>query len=142
MSNPYSVIGFLLSLLLVGTALAEPDPRVMVELPAPMKSHMLQNMRGHLEVIDRLLLLLSQGQLDDAAELAEAELGMSSLDKHGASHIAPFYPQGMQQAGSEMHRSASRFSRVAQEGDRLAAYRSLRDVTAACTACHAGYRVH
>lgn len=142
MSYRFHLTTVLLILLLATPAAAEPDPRILVELPAPMQAHMLQNMRGHLEVLDRLLLLLAEGRLDAAADLAESELGMSSLEKHGASHIAPFYPQGMQQAGTRMHHSASRFSRIAQEGDVLAAYKSLREITAACTACHAGYRVH
>ncbi|WP_275100370.1 cytochrome c [Sedimenticola hydrogenitrophicus] len=141
MSSPYRLAVVLFSLLLVTPAHAEPDARVMVELPAPMKAHMLQNMRGHLVVIDRLLLQLAEGRLDEAAELAEAELGMSSLDKHGASHIAPFYPEGMRQAGTRMHGAASRFSRTAQEGDAMAAYQALQQVTAACVGCHAGYRV-
>ncbi|WP_428610017.1 hypothetical protein [Sedimenticola sp.] len=113
----------------------------MVDLPAPMQAHMLQNMRGHLVVVDRLLQLLGAGELDEASDLAESELGMSSLDKHGASHIAPYYPEGMRQAGTELHHAASRFSRTAQEGDVPSAYRALQDITASCVACHAGYRV-
>jgi hypothetical protein len=118
------------------------DNRVMVELPAPMRAHMLQNMRGHLVVIDQLLKLLSEEKLDQASDLAEFELGMSSLNKHGAGHIAPYYPEAMRQAGTAMHKSASRFSRIAQEGDVLASVKALREITAACTTCHAGYKVH
>ena len=121
---------------------ADSDQRVLVELPAPMKNHMLANMRQHLVIIDQLLLLLGEDRLDAASALAEAELGMSSLGKHGASHIAPFYPEGMREAGTSMHRAASRFALVAQEGDPRAAYRALQEVTAACNRCHAGYRVH
>ena len=124
-----------------GASFAADDERMMVELPAPMKTHMLQNMRGHLVVIDQLILLLSEEKLDEASDLAEAELGMSSLNKHGASHIAPYYPKGMQQAGTAMHKSASQFARVAQEGDVLVAFKALRKITAACTGCHAGYKV-
>jgi cytochrome c556 len=40
-----------------------------------------------------------------------------------------------------MHGAASRFSRTAQEGDAMAAYQALQQVTAACVGCHAGYRV-
>lgn len=123
------------------TPYAAADSRKMVELPAPLKVHMLQNMRGHLVVVDQILYLLSEDNLDEASELAETELGMSSLDKHGASHIAPYYPEGMRQAGTMMHKSASQFSRVAQEGDIVAAIKALRKITSSCTACHAGYKV-
>jgi hypothetical protein len=40
-----------------------------------------------------------------------------------------------------MHQSASRFARTAQEGDALPAYRALTEVTEACVACHAGYKI-
>jgi hypothetical protein len=117
------------------------ETRTLVELPSMMEQHMLGNMRAHLEVINQLLGLMAEGNLDAASDLAEQELGMSSLDKHGASHIAGFYPEGMQQAGTAMHRAASRYSRVAEEGDTAGAYKALGEITAACVACHAGYRV-
>ena len=132
---------FCLLLIVNNLSHATNDTRLMVELPAPMKAHMLENMRGHLLVIDQLLKFLSEEKFDEAADLAEAELGMSSLHKHGAHHIAPYYPKGMRLAGQTMHKSASQFSRVAQEGDTLAALKALSKVTAACTACHAGYKV-
>ena len=125
----------------IPAGMAAPDSRQYVELPEPMQQHLLANMRAHLEVIDRLLALLSAEELDAASELAESELGMSSLNKHGAAHIAPHYPQAMRQLGTSMHRAASRFSRVAQEGEALAAYRALGDITSSCVACHAGYRI-
>ena len=39
---------------------------------------------------------------------------MSSLELHGAAHIAPFMPQRMQDIGTQMQRSASRFAVEAQ----------------------------
>jgi len=136
------IVTVVFSLLFASKAFSATDPRVMVELPAKMKAHMLKNMRLHLVIIDQLLVLISEGKLDQAADLAEAEIGMSSLPKHGASHLAPYFPKGMRQAGNAMHRSASQFSLVAQEGDVLASYKALRNITAGCNGCHAGYRVH
>ena len=84
---------------------------------------------------------MSNDQLDEAAEIAESRLGMSSLKSHGASHMAKFMPKGMRQAGTSMHRAASRFALKAQEGDVLSAYKALPEVTSACVACHSGYRI-
>jgi cytochrome c556 len=54
-------------------------------------------------------------------------------------------PQGMQDAGTAMHRSASRFAAAAQEsaatGDIKPALVALSRLSGACVACHAGYRV-
>lgn len=120
---------------------ASEDNRMMVELPSMMQQHMLANMRDHLESLNEILANLASDQLEAAAQIAEERIGMSSLDKHGASHMAQFMPEGMRDAGTAMHKAASRFARVAQEGEPLAAYRALTDVTRSCVACHAGYRI-
>jgi cytochrome c556 len=66
---------------------------------------------------------------------------MSSLKAHGAEHMAGFMPKPMQDIGTGMHRAASRFALKAQEGELAPALASLQEVTAACVACHAGYRI-
>ena len=117
------------------------DTRVFVELPEMMQQHMLSNMRDHLVAINEILAYLGNGELEKASETAEYRLGMSSLESHGASHMAKFMPEGMRQAGTAMHKAASRFALKAQEGDALSAYKALTNVTSACVACHSGYRV-
>ena len=125
----------------ISGAASSKDQRVIVELPPMMQQHMLSNMRDHLAAINEILLYLGNGELDTASETAEYRLGMSSLESHGASHMARFMPEGMRQAGTAMHQAASRFALKAQEGDVLPAYRALTEITAACVACHAGYRI-
>ncbi|MDD3450126.1 MAG: hypothetical protein PHF72_13980 [Gammaproteobacteria bacterium] len=129
----------LLSVLTIPVAAAE---REQVELPPMMREHLLANMRDHLESINGILEHLAAGRMDQAADLAEQRLGMSSLDAHGAAHMAPYMPERMQALGTDMHHAASRFARVAQEGDPLPAYRALAAVTGACVACHGAFRVH
>ena len=51
---------------------------------------------------------------EKAARIAEERLGMSSLQMHGAHEAAKYMPKGMQDIGSEMHRSAIRFAIEAQ----------------------------
>lgn len=120
---------------------ASNDPRILVELPQMMQRHMLSNMRDHLAAVNDILVHLGNGELDKAAETAEYRLGMSSLESHGASHMAKFMPEGMRQAGTTMHKAASRFALTAQEGALLPAYQALSDITSACVACHSVYRV-
>ncbi len=122
-------------------SMADQDPRQLVRLPEVMQLHMMANMRDHLASIDKILRDMAQGDLDKAADVAESRLGMSSLEAHQASHMAPFMPEGMQQAGIRMHRAASRFALKAQEGEALPAYNALSEVTSACVACHSAYRI-
>ena len=98
-------------------------------------------MRDHLAAINEILLNLSSGEMDQAAETAELRLGMSSLGSYGANHMAKFMPQAMRDAGTSMHQAASRFSVIAQEGELLPAYKMLSEVTSASVACHSGYRI-
>jgi hypothetical protein len=91
---------------------------------------------------------VADGKYDAAAQLAEQRLGMSSLGLHGAAHMAPFMPQPMQEIGTGMHHAASRLAIVLQNASVSPSLDSMRDVsraihevTTACTACHAGYRI-
>jgi len=119
---------------------AEEDKRVFVEMPKMMQEHQLANMRDHLMAIDEILIEMGNDNLDKAADIAEARLGMSSLGLHGASHMGKVIPKEMGAIGTSMHKAASRFALKAQEGDALPAYKALQEITSACVACHAAYR--
>jgi hypothetical protein len=135
------LISALLTLSLTIPALAPADNREMVEMPPMMQEHMLANMRDHLAAIDEILAALNAEDFAGAARVAEFRLGMSSLESHGAGHMAQVMPAAMREIGTEMHRAASRFARTAEEGDQLHAFRSLRSVTQSCVSCHAAYRI-
>jgi hypothetical protein len=121
------------------------DQRQFVRFPDTLRDHTLANMRDHLLALQEIQEALARGKEDLAAQIAERRLGMSSLSLHGAHDVAQFMPQGMQDAGTEMHRSASRFAVVAQNagvtGDLKPALDALSKVTAAYVGCHAGYRL-
>lgn len=121
------------------------DTRQLVEMPQPMQEHMLTNMRDHLVAMGEIQAALGKGDFDRAADVAEQRIGMSSLKTHGASHMVPYMPKGMQEIGTAMHRAASRLARIAQEtaatNDMPRALDALAELTQQCTACHAGYRL-
>ena len=105
----------------------------------------LANMRDHLQTLQEIQMQLGMGHPDVAAKLAESRLGMSSLGLHGAAEVSRYMPQGMQDAGTAMHRAASRFAITAQDasvtGDLKPVFAGLAEVTAQCVGCHAGYRL-
>ncbi|MEZ5855970.1 MAG: hypothetical protein R3D67_14960 [Hyphomicrobiaceae bacterium] len=124
---------------------ASADTRIAVAIPPEMAEHMLANMRGHLRVLEEITSALAGGDTSKAAKVAEDGLGMSSLSLHGAHELSKFMPQGMQEAGTAMHRAASRFAIEAENagvtGDVKAALVALSAVVQACNGCHAGYRL-
>lgn len=130
-----------LLLVIAGMQAAADDGRQPIGLPEMLQRHMMMNMRDHLAALDEILAAMGNGELDRAAEIAEQRLGMSSLDSHGAGHMAEFMPKGMREAGTRMHRAASRFALTAQEGELTPACKQLSEVTDACVACHAAYRI-
>jgi hypothetical protein len=121
------------------------DTRQAVSYPQDMKERTLANMRDHLRTLQAIQMALSKQDYEQAADLAEQRLGMSSLDLHGAHDVAPFMPKGMQDAGTAMHRNASRFSLASRDvtvtGDVKPALAALAEVMGACVACHSGYRM-
>jgi hypothetical protein len=124
---------------------APADTRELVTFPPELVEHTLANMRDHLLALQEISAALSRGENEKAAKIAEARLGMSSLPLHGAHEVSKFMPKGMQDAGSFMHRSASRFAIEAQNaavtGDLKPALGALGDVMQGCVGCHAGYRL-
>jgi hypothetical protein len=121
------------------------DHRVDVKFPAELRTQTLANMRDHLLALQEMQAALASGRFDRAADVAEQRLGMSSLGMHGAHEVAQYMPQGMQDVGSAMHRSASRFARAALDAsvtnDARPALAALAEVTGNCVACHAAYRL-
>jgi hypothetical protein len=121
------------------------DGRIEVAFPEPMRTHTLANMRDHLLALQEIQQALAAGAYDRAGDVAEKRLGMTSLAAHGAHDVAKFMPEGMQAAGTAMHRSASRFAVEAANagatGDVRKALGALAEVTAQCVACHAAYRM-
>ena len=128
------------------TAAVQTDARVLVKFPEPMRLHTITSMRDHLLALQEIDVALSRNEFDKAATIAESRLGMSSLELHGAAHIAPFMPKAMQEIGTSMHRAASRFAIETQSAsvsnDIRPALAALGSVMQQCVACHAAYRLH
>ncbi|MBI1201451.1 MAG: hypothetical protein GC182_02960 [Rhodopseudomonas sp.] len=127
---------------------AAPDNRELVKLPPMMQAHMLGNMRDHLATLNDILGDIAAEKYDAAAKVAEARLGMSSLSLHGAAHLVPYFPKPMQDIGTTMHHAASRLVIVLQDASVAPTAEAMRkingalhEVTSACEACHAGYRL-
>jgi len=134
------------ALLAAAACSAAADARHLVEMPAPMVQHMLGNMRDHLLALTEIQEALGSGNYGRAADVAEKRIGMSSLETHGASHMAEFMPEPMQDIGTQMHRAASRFALVAQDsgasGNAQKPMAALAEVTRQCVSCHSAYRAH
>ncbi len=125
---------------------SQADDRIKVDFPPMMRDHMLGNMRDHLTALQEITASLASGEYDQAADVAESRLGMSSMALHGAAHMSKIMPPEMAAIGTEMHHAASRFALSARdadiEGGLGKAFGALSEVMQQCVACHSSYRVH
>ncbi len=141
--NRHAVFWLLVSMLPIPAV--SQGTRQEVALPVPMQEHMLENMRDHLRALQEIQTALARHEFEKAADTAEQRLGMSSLEAHGAAHMAPYLPKPMQDIGTQMHHAASRFARTAQEaavkGDLSPVLAGYSDVLQQCNACHSTYRI-
>ncbi len=121
------------------------DTRVAVAFPPAMKDHTLASMRDHLLAISQIQEAIGNGQYDTAASIAETRLGQTALKAHHAKENSAYMPKGMQELGTQMHRTASQFAIEIQSasatGDTKPAMLLLSKTTQACVACHAGYKL-
>ncbi len=121
------------------------DTRTIVHFPEELRIHTLANMRDHLLALSEIQQALALEQFDQAGEIAEQRLGMSSLGLHGAHEVGQYMPTAMAAIGTRMHQAASRFAVAANDaavaGDVKPALAALSDVTRQCVACHSGFRV-
>ncbi len=121
---------------------ASADDRQFVQFPEMMRGHMMMNMRDHMSALAEAQSLVAAEEWDRASDVIERRVGMSSMESHGASHMAPLMPPAMRALGTEMHREASRLSRTLSEADLQKAMAGFAALTKRCIACHAGFRVH
>lgn len=124
---------------------ASVDARQVVRFPEDLRAHTLANMRDHLLALQEIQEALARQEFERAGDIAEQRLGMTAMKLHGAHEVAKFMPDGMQNAGSEMHRAASRFALAAKDaaatGDFKPVLEAMARITQQCVACHAAYRL-
>ena len=119
---------------------ADEDTRQYVKFPPKLQLKQLSNMRDHMAALNEILEYLAFDELDEAAEVAEKRLGLSARYSHHTKNLAKYMPEGMKQAGYNMHSAASNFAQIAKKGNAESAYEALIAVTQSCVECHAGYR--
>lgn len=118
------------------------DHRQLVTMPEQSLQFMRQDMLDHMAALNEVMGLLADSKLTEAADVAEARIGKSSMGKYRATGMGPgrFMPLEMRNIGWSMHEAASEFALIAREGDKDKAYAALQKVMGACVACHYSYR--
>lgn len=129
--------------LLAGGAFAEQseDGRKPVSLPDTARQMLVANMNDHQLALHEIVVALSRGQGERAADIAESRLGRAWRDGPDAAQVTSHLPPGMRSLAEAMHDAASEFAEAAWEGDTSRSLAALAKITRQCVACHALYRL-
>ena len=82
------------------------DTREFVKFPPELVEHIITNMRDHLLALQQINEALARGEPEKAGKIAEERLGMTHSGCIAGQRSAKYMPQGMQDAGMEMHKAA------------------------------------
>jgi hypothetical protein len=130
---------------LAGGLQAEEDRRQLVAMPAAAQANLRDEMLANLRALNDVLGLVAEAKYQAAGALAEETLGLSSMGKNRNqpmdSRPGAHMPPAMHGLGTEGHKSASEFARIAATGDRDKTIAALPLLSGACVACHHSFRV-
>jgi len=118
--------------------------RQSAELPSYVSKQLMSNMRAHLKALEQITHLLSESNYVEAADMAEKNLGMSSVEIHYKKFVGKHMPKGMRTISKRMHQAASDFALSAREAEKDGglnrAFAALSQVMKQCVACHDLYQ--
>ena len=120
------------------------DVRQRVKLPAPLLRWKLKQMRERIATIGKIQAALSRGEYDQAADMAEQDLGMGTGQTREAEDVATHMPQAMRDLETELNRAAGKFALEVRDAvvteDVRPAVNALSNLMQRCVDCHTAYR--
>jgi hypothetical protein len=137
-------LAFFALLTLAAPALAT-DNRQLATMPAPAQAALREEMLDFMSALSQIIASLGEGKPAEAADTAEAKLGIGAMGRHRGNPMdampGRFMPPDMHALGRSLHFAATDFAKVARTGDTVKALAALQPVTATCVACHMTYRI-
>jgi hypothetical protein len=130
---------------LAGGVPAAPDMRQLAPMPEAAQTNLRDEMLANLRALNEILSLVAQKKYKEAGALAEESLGVSAMGKNRNQPLearpGAHMPPTMHGLGTEGHKSASEFARIAATGDGDKTLAALPLLSSACVACHHSFRV-
>ena len=114
------------------------DKRVPVPMPPPMAAHHTQQMREHLEVVQAIVVALSNDDFD-AAKKEATKIAFSNDMAHQCEMMGRG-ASGFTEQAVAFHKEADQIVAAAAKKDTKAALKALAATIATCTGCHATFR--
>lgn len=113
------------------------DDRISLGLSPAMKQHQLSNMRSHVEAVQSIVGLLSEGSFDQASRIAHSKLGLTEEMKKMCN---AFENEAFKNLGLAFHKSGDELGEALQTKDMAKSLRALHTTMEYCVQCHATFR--
>jgi len=113
------------------------DERVSLGLSPAMKKHQLSNMRSHVEAVQSIIGLLSEGSFDKASHIAYSKLGLTEEMKKMCNM---FENESFINLGLAFHKSGDALGDALQTKDISKSLRALHTTMGYCVQCHDTFR--
>jgi hypothetical protein len=113
------------------------DKRTSLNLSTMMKQHQLANMRSHVEAIQSILGLITEGDFDNASKIAHTKLGLTEEMKKICNM---FGDEDFAKVGMEFHTSGDELGEVLQKRDVNLSLKAANKTMGYCVQCHAAFR--
>jgi hypothetical protein len=113
------------------------DGRISLGLSPAMKQHQLSNMRSHVEAVQSIIGLISEGSFDNASQIAHSKLGLTEEMKKMCNM---FENEAFRNLGLEFHKSGDELGDALQTKDITKSLRALHTTMGYCVKCHASFR--
>ncbi|EJW11474.1 hypothetical protein A33M_3087 [Rhodovulum sp. PH10] len=124
-------------------AVAEEDPRTLIDLPPDVRVAFLEHMRTHMTSLDTVVQHVAAGQFGEAGTVARREMAIGQGLGFGR-----YMPPEFREMGFEYHRTADDFAKIAAampaeptSADWKKLVAGLSEITMRCNGCHGAFRV-
>lgn len=137
--KPMTVL-FSLALIALPAAAQSPDSRQVLSITEAQRAHVLEEMRGMLSGIQKMLGSLAKN--DMAATAAHARSIGMSMARKAEDHLQGALPKAFMQLGMSVHQD---FDKIAADAETMKDAKrtltQLSDVMMKCESCHAAYQI-
>ena len=113
------------------------DERISLGLSPAMKQHQLSNMRNHVEAVQSIIGLLSEGSFDKASHIAYSKLGLTEEMKKMCNS---FENENFKTLGLAFHKSGDALGETLKTKDLTKSLGALHTTMSYCIQCHATFR--
>ena len=113
------------------------DQRISLDLSPEMKQHQLTTMRSHVEAVQLIVDMLTEGEYDKAAQVAHSRLGLTEEMKKMCDM---FDNADFKKLGLAFHKSGDELGDALQTKDLNKSLHALDNTLKYCVQCHAKFR--